>query len=176
MSGTFIFHHRSETIMNLQFFRDFRPFFHWFSRYLFSQWTRNICCYCCLKLLPILPSEFWSDLVQIWITVISACWKDKLATGNREVFNNNKKKNTSNNFFKVLFKAVIWNKVIAISYKQKIEIIQKKSARINIQQRLCPQEGGFAGKWQKNKDCTLWREAQQIDVSLGSHLVLFFGW
>lgn len=42
------------------------------------------------------------------------------------------KKNTSNNFFKVLFKAVIWNKVIAISYKQKIEIIQKKSARINI--------------------------------------------
>lgn len=86
------------------------------------------------------------------------------------------KKNTSNNFFKVLFKAVIWNKVIAISYKQKIEIIQKKSARINIYQRLCPQEGRFAGKWQKNKDCTLWREAQQIDVSLGSHLVLFFGW
>lgn len=65
------------------------------------------------------------------------------------------KKNTSNNFFKVLFKAVIWNKVIAISYKQKIEIIQKKSARINIYQRLCPQEGRFAGKWQKNKDCTL---------------------
>lgn len=61
------------------------------------------------------------------------------------------KKIASNNFLKVLFKAVIWNKIIAISYKQKFEIIQKKTARINIQQRLSPQEGALLGNGKRIK-------------------------